>query len=288
MILPSDNWCVQRYFMMEFDNQGTKVKVPDYKTAFREDIEIGQVIAKIGSLFADRGFPLKDAEQEIKNIEINNAETSVIIGKKTGASITESPLDKLNNRAKADIIIQVWWKVNKSENGKSISFTLEAFDTYTRKLIASSTGTGNPNKDDIVPVLLQNAILAQIEPFINQLQQYFNDMYTKGREIVLSIMRWENWDKHFNDEIQGDDITSIINDWMKSNCMNGRFNLIEASENSIRFEQVKIPIYDNNNIAIDARQFAIGLQKYLKKILNVDIKISTKGLGESTLIIGEN
>ena len=27
MVLPSDNWCEQRYFMTEFDNQGTKQKV---------------------------------------------------------------------------------------------------------------------------------------------------------------------------------------------------------------------------------------------------------------------
>jgi hypothetical protein len=60
MILPSDNWCEQRYFMTEFDNQGTKQKVPNYKQAFQEDTELGQVISKIGSLMIDRGFPLKD------------------------------------------------------------------------------------------------------------------------------------------------------------------------------------------------------------------------------------
>ena len=65
MILPSDNWCEQRYFMTEFDNQGTKQKVPNYKQAFQEDTEIGQVISKIGSLMIDRGFPLKDVEQEL-------------------------------------------------------------------------------------------------------------------------------------------------------------------------------------------------------------------------------
>lgn len=31
MVLPSDNWCIQRFFVTEFDNMGTKVKVPDYK-----------------------------------------------------------------------------------------------------------------------------------------------------------------------------------------------------------------------------------------------------------------
>ncbi|MBK7882291.1 MAG: hypothetical protein IPJ83_17290 [Saprospiraceae bacterium] len=56
MILPSDNWCDQRYFRTEFDNQGIKQKVPNYKQAFQEDTEIGQVISKIGSLMIDRGF----------------------------------------------------------------------------------------------------------------------------------------------------------------------------------------------------------------------------------------
>jgi len=44
MILPSDNWCEQRYFMVEFDNQGTKQRVPNYKQAFQEDGELGHVM----------------------------------------------------------------------------------------------------------------------------------------------------------------------------------------------------------------------------------------------------
>ena len=65
IILPSDNWCTQRYFMTEFDNQGTKQKVPNYKQAFQEDTEIGQVISKIGGLLA-KDFPLKKAEEEFQ------------------------------------------------------------------------------------------------------------------------------------------------------------------------------------------------------------------------------
>lgn len=39
MILPSDNWCNQRYFMTSFSNQGSTVKVPNYQQAFMEDTE---------------------------------------------------------------------------------------------------------------------------------------------------------------------------------------------------------------------------------------------------------
>lgn len=288
MILPSDNWCEQRYFMTEFDNQGTKQKVPNYKQAFQEDTEIGQVISKIGSLMIDRGFPLKDAEQELKAIEARTAEDNMTTSTASGSAIAESPLDKLKNKAKADIIIQIWWKVNKTEQGKSVSFVLEAFDAYTSKRIASSTGNGTPNNTDIVPVLLQNAILANINPFVAQLQSHFDDMFNNGREILLTVKKWNSWDKNMETEIDGKEITDYINEWLQKNTVKGKFNMSDATENKIRFEQVRIPLYDSNNNAMDARQFAKGLQKYLKAApFNFEVKLMTRGLGEAIIVLGE-
>jgi hypothetical protein len=288
MILPSDNWCEQRYFMTEFDNQGMKQKVPNYKQSFQEDTELGQVISKIGSLMIDRGFPLKDAEQELKAIEARNAEDNMTTSTSSGSSISESPLDKLKNKAKADIIIQIWWKVSKTDNGKVVSFVLEAFDAYTSKRIASSTGNGSPNNSDIVPVLLQNAILANIDPFAAQLQSHFDDMFTNGREILLTVKKWNSWDKNMETEIEGKEITDYVNEWMQKNTVKGRFNRSDASENIIRCDQVRIPLFDANNNAIDARQFAKGLQKYLKAApFNFEVKLMTRGLGEAILVLGE-
>ena len=252
MILPSDNWCEQRYFMTEFDNQGTKQKVPNYKQAFQEDTEIGQVISKIGSLMIDRGFPLKDAEQELKAIEQRTAEDNLTLSNTSSAGLSESPLDKLKNRAKADIIIQIWWKVSKTEQGKVVSFVLEAFDAYTSKRIAASPGNGTPNNTDIVPVLLQNAILANIDTFSAQLQSHFDDMFSNGREVRLTIKKWNNWDKDLETEIDGEEITDHITKWMDDNTVQGRFNKTDASESVISFEQVRIPLYDDKIKALDA------------------------------------
>jgi hypothetical protein len=288
MILPSDNWCEQRYFMTEFDNQGTKQKVPNYKQSFQEDTEIGQVISKIGSLMIDRGFPLKDAEQELKAIEARSAEDNMTSSTTSGSSISESPLDKLKNKAKADIVIQIWWKVNKTEQGKSVSFVLEAFDAYTSKRIASSSGTGSPNNTDIVPVLLQNSIIANIDPFTAQLQSHFDDMFNNGREILLTVKRWSSWDKNMETEIDGKEITDYVNEWLQKNTVKGKFSMADATENIIRCDQVRVPLYDANNNAIDARQFTKGLQKYLKAApFNFEVKLMTRGLGEAILVLGE-
>jgi hypothetical protein len=288
MILPSDNWCEQRIFMTTFDNQGTKLKVPNYKQAFQEDTEIGQVISKIGSLMIDRGFPLKDAEQELKAIEQKAAEDNITTSTTSGAGLSESPLDKLNNRAKADIIIQIWWKVSKTEQGKVISFVLEALDAYTSTRIAASTGNGTPNNTDIVPVLLQNAILANIDTFVAQLQSHFDNMFTNGREIKLTVRKWNNWDKDLETEIEGDEISAHIKKWVDANTVQGKNNETASSENLIRFEQVRIPLFDDKNKALDARDFGKKLQKFLKATpYNFEVKLMTRGLGEAILVLGE-
>lgn len=287
MILPSDNWCTQRYFMTEFDNQGTKQSVPNYKQAFQEDTELGQVISKIGALMIDRGFPLKDAEQELKAIETRNAEDNMTSSKTSGSSIAESPLDILRKRAKADIVIQIWWKVNKVNNQKSVSFILEAFDAYTSKRIASSSGNGSPS-NEIIPIQLEKAILSNIDPFSAQLQAHFNDMFTNGREIMLTIKVWDSWGNDLETEFDGDELIDIIDDWMAENTVSGRYNMSDATEYFIRFEQVRIPIYDDRERALDARGFAKGLRKYLKgESFFIESKLMTRGLGEAIIVLGE-
>jgi hypothetical protein len=290
MILPSDNWCKQRFFMTEFDNQGTKQEVPNYKLVFQDDTEIGQVISKIGSLMIDRGFPLKDAEQELKAIEARTAEDNMTSSNTSGSGISESPLDKLKKKAKADIIIQIWWSVSEVKGqGKVLSFILEAFDTYTSKRIASSTGNSAINSNDIIPVMLQNAILANFDPFVVQLQGHFDDMLKNGREIILTVKKWDNWDKNLEFEINNKELSVYIEEWLQKNTVNGRFNTSDASENRMNFEQVRIPIYDSvSNASIDARGFAKGLQKFLKAApFNFEVKLMTRGLGEAILVLGE-
>jgi len=286
MILPNDNWCTQRHFMTTFDNQGIKVQVPDYQQAFREDIELGAVISKIGQLMTDLGYSLKDAEQEIKNLSIREAEDNVTLGKNSGASLIESPLDMLKRRSKSDIIIQIGWRVNNETKKKSVTFTLEAFDSYTSKRIATATGTGKASAD-IVPVLLENAIKSHIKNFDKQLDQFYTQTIKNGREIVLTIRRWNDWGNDLETEFNGVSLLDQIQSWLLKNTVKGQFNLTDATENVAQFEQVRIPIAQNG-IAVDARSFAVELQRYLRATpLNISTKVMTRGLGEVILVLGE-
>lgn len=81
MILPSDNWCTQRYFTTTYNNQGVTERIPNYQQAFQEDLELGPVISKIGEILTGMGYSLKDAEMEIKAISNRTAEDNVTFSK---------------------------------------------------------------------------------------------------------------------------------------------------------------------------------------------------------------
>ena len=287
MILPSDGWCSRRYFVTTYDNQGLKVSVPDYQTAFREDAELGPVVSKVGEYMTSLGYSIKDCEQELRALSMRQAEDNLTQSKTSGSELAESPLDMLKRRTKSDIIIQVDWRVNKESYGKSVTYTLEAFDSYTSKRIATSTGTG-PASSAIVPRLLEDAIRDNIAGFDEQLERYFVDLENNGREIILTVRRWDSWENDLETEYDGDELTDCIQDWMRDNTVAGNFSLSDATENFLQFEQVRIPFFDERGVAMDARSFATQLRKHLQDApFGITSKVLTRGLGEAVLVLGE-
>lgn len=287
MILPSDNWCNQRYFMSSFNDQGTMKKIPNYKQAFQEDTELAQVIAKLGAFMLSEGYTLKDAEQELKKLEQVSAEDNVTSSSNSGSDLSETPLDKLKKRAKSDIIIQLWWEINTAAGGNIIRYTLDAFDAYTGKRIASSTGNSKAS-DKFIPDLLLKAVKENFSLFNSQIDTYFNDMKKNGREVIVKIKTWKNWDKNLEEEYDGKELNEYITGWMKKNTLQGNFNTTDNSETYILFEQTRIPLVNESGEAMDARDFTRGLQKYLKAApFNITSKLMTRGLGEAILVLGE-
>ncbi len=287
MILPSDNWCSQRYFMTNFDNQGTIVKIPDYNSAFQDDAELSTMISIIGGLLAEYGYPVKDSEQELKNLETRQGEDNAIMSTTSGATLIESPLDMLKRKSKSDMIIQIGWSVNKEAAGKSVTFQLDAIDAYTSKRIASATGTGEA-AEDIVPRLLEKAVRTHIPEFTQKLDNYFYELGIKGREIILTIRRWDSWENDLETEYDGEELTDCIVEWLHQNTVGGNFNLSDATENFMQLEQVRIPIKNERGMQLDARGFANQLRKYLQKEpFNITSKVITRGLGEAMIVLGE-
>lgn len=237
----------------------------------------------------ERGFPVKDLGQSIKSLKQSAAEDMMTTSRTSGSSLAESPLDKLLSRAKADIIMEVAWKVNSTGPKNSVTYSIRGLDAYSNKQVAAASGTGQPSFSSEVPVLVEEAVIEKMDGFLNQLQEHFNDMGENGREIAVEIRLFDNGSGlSFEEEYNGEELTDVIDNWMAQNTVNGRYNLSDATETMLRFEQVRIPLYRPNGSAMDARQFVTQLRKFLQgQPYGLTSKIITKGLGKANLVIGE-
>lgn len=284
MVVPSDLYCNQHGYMQRFDNQGQKENVPDYKRALQNDPQLLTGITVIGQMMADRGFPLKLMEQELKSLNEESAEDALLTSK-SGSDVAESPVDRLKKKSKSDIILQVTWLVNRTGPKYSLTFNLQGIDAYTNKQIAACQGTGDPTFSAELPVLIEESIANHLETFTTQLQNHFDDMFENGREITLRVKKWEDSEFDLESEFEGTELSDIIEDWVSANTVKGRFNTSDATENFMYFEQVRIPLFDENQRAMDARRWTRGLINNLKT-LGVPAKLMMKGLGQATIVIG--
>lgn len=285
MVVPSDIWCNEHNFVNTLNNMGEQQVVPNYVKAFQNSGELKVVITTIGSMMQERGFPLKDMEQTVKSIASSNAEDMVTTSK-SGESIAETPLDQVKKSAKSDIILELYWKINNLGMRKSLTYNLRALDAYTNKQVAAITGTSEPSISATTEVMLQEAVEGGMDKFNSELMTYFTDMATKGREVALNIKVWSGAPQDLESDLDGGSLADFIEEWVANHTVNKNFNLLDATETMMNFEQVRIPLYQpGTETALDTRRWAKDLSKELttKGIPN---KLTMKGLGQASIIIG--
>lgn len=296
MVVPADIWCERNRYTLSFtDETGASQWVPDYARAVQSDENLRLVISEMATIMADRGFPLKDLEQSLKSIQQENAERSLLKSKTSGSQIAESPTDVLKRTAKADIILDLDFHIRQQGPRKYITFNLRANDAYSGKTIASVAGEGKPSTALSTGVLLEEAVLNYMDTFNEALMTHFEQMSRNGREVKIHILVWENapfdLEEEFDYERETLPLGEIIDFWMDDHCRQGRYSRVNGSENEIRYEQVRIPLFQTllgKERAVDARRFLTGLSSLLKKEpFNLPSKIYERGLGEVWLILGE-
>ena len=286
MVVPSRVWCQENGFMQQYDNMGQTQLVPDYQAAFDNSKDLNLVVAKIGQLMADRGFPLKLMSATLQSLQKEAAEDMMLTSKETGAAVNESPIDKLKKTAKADIWMEVYWSKTKVGFNTSVTFNLSGVDAYTDLQIANCQGTGQPSSTPEIDVLLAEAVINYLNQFTEQLQVAFDDWFANGRIVKFRIKTWEDSEYDLESEFDGEELGVIIEDWIAENTVKGQFTTDDATENMMVFSNVRIPMISESGRALDARSWSRGLSKMLRDKYEISSKVMTQGLGQATIVIG--
>lgn len=285
MFMPDKTWCNANNYVERSERNGKTRITEKYDEAFLNS-DLKNVIVQLNGLMKDNGLPVKDygATSEIDDEE-EMEEEAYNDDTQSGGTMDMTNYEALMNKLRPDIIIKIGWDVNKVGFNYTMSYRLEAIDSYSGKSIAQVTAE-TPTMKTTVPVAaaLKNAATEHMGAFIGRLQEHFDDLQTNGREITVACRIGNNGSGiNFNSEYDGKELSTIISDWMNDNTVNHVYSTRNSSRNRISFEQVRIPFKDSAGRVMQAKEFVDQLKRYLRSNYNLKSENTTKGLGAGRL-----
>lgn len=292
MIFPDDTWMNENGYLEERTINGTTYYEPNYSRAFVESSELKVAIARVQQIFKDREFEIISVADEIKKMQ-NESANEMTLMSKSGSEQQESLRDAFLKKVAPDIYLELYWKEISTGFARQLSFTLTAKDSYTAKPVSAISNVG-PESASALEILIDEAVTANLNQFISQMNDHFTTMFTIGREIIVKVGIWDSFDYDLEEEFDHeglgmeDELGYLIEEWMALNTVEGRFSTSVSTESRIEFEQVRIPIYNDRGRALDARGFGRQLAKWLKEEpFEFECKTVANGLGSVTIMIGE-
>ena len=198
---------------------------------------VSRAVSKVKEEFGNRGFTTKDFVTLLKASKRND-----IISATTGAK--SDPVKDVVLESKADISVEAKIFVNKHANGSSeVSLELQAAEAISGESFANASYTSDKFITQDSLKLAERALGKVNDDFFTQLQNGFNEMMEKGRNLNVRIELGPNSGIDPYTEMKtGNDLETELQDWLSNNSYGGNYD-INSSDMVIDIS-MKVPIYD--------------------------------------------
>lgn len=255
MIVPSDALMLKLGLLESVENDGDYNFYQHYKRAFLND-ELKATIAKFGELMRDRGFPMTDMEQMLKNAQNNP-----------------------NYVIPTDINVELnYW--TEQQGPRTILYTeFKGIDVCSGKQIAAASGNSAPAIGATQVSLLQEAVMDKLDKFCGQLMRTFEEMAEQGREATLTVRDEQG-------RLEDQNVNEVVDTWLGENCVQGSFNMDNSDESICQVSQAMMPLFDEKGRPLDGKRFFQPLQKKLKEMgFTVKVRNLRGSIGQVEFIL---
>lgn len=283
MIIPSDGLLKRLKCLTETDNLGVTAYLRDYKKALIKDNELRFLIASIEELFAEGGYPIENMEQQLKQIDNDNANDLADYIEKDSKTL-------LMNTVKPDFVLELDYSKIQDPDSRNPKFQtqyiLSAIDVYTNKTIASISENGVTNPAASAVNAVRDDIKEKSAVFFGQLNKRFSDINKNGAEITLRINIETGAGVSISEECLGEEnYADFINKWLKSHSTNQSYKQTKNTAKELRFTNIRIPSRTVSGEKYMAYDFANDLRKDLAAGCGIIVQNRTQGIGDAYLTI---
>jgi len=284
MVFPSDAMLQRMGCLKVIENQGTTSYERNYQNAFIKNKDIKFAIAAIQEEFAKAGFAMEDMEQQLKQINNNNAMDEM-------TDITMDSRTELINTVRPDYIVEIDYYLKtepQSRNlNKSLTYSVRCLDVYTNKVVASvskSNIVAESNADD-VPSLIKQDFPSSIAEFKKQITDHLANLLANGVEITLRVTTKNTSGIKLDDYCGSDEIGEKINIWIKDNTVKQSSKMVKNTSTEMYFTNVRIFAKTKDGKKYTAYDFASDLKNEMKIGCSIDVKNKTQSLGDALIEI---
>ena len=121
---------------------------------------------------------------------------------------------------------------------------------------------------------------------MNDIQGYFADILTRGRNVNITINVAEGSNQNLQSEsIEGDTYADQIIDFIKTNTVKGAYTMQINTKNKLTFTNARIQLLNDDGTQYGVYDFTRDLQRYLKRNLGLSSTNNSQGLGNIVLTI---
>ncbi|KUF38199.1 hypothetical protein HX017_17215 [Myroides marinus] len=228
----------------------------DIRTVLDENPYIRTAVSKVKEAFDQRGWSTVDF---VANLRAAQANAAFTVDRQSNFK------SDLLTTSGADFYVQVDVQLTTDETGTNTVLNLTAFETHTGASFSNKTGTSKFVSNDYEK-LISKAFDRIQEEFLNTLMVKTDEIREIGRATIVEFNLDENATIDFDSALDsGEYLNELIEDWISTNAYKGRANLTGILDNKMLFDEVRIPLYDQEtNKPYNLNRFATEVIRYLR------------------------
>ncbi|MBB2151393.1 DUF6175 family protein [Pedobacter gandavensis] len=239
------------------------------QTVLDNNPAVRTAVSKVKEAFDQRGWSTVDFVANLRAAQANSAFT---------ADRQSNFKSDLLSGSGADFYVQVDVQNNTDDSGTNITLNVTAFETHTGASFSNQTASSGRFVTNDVEKLITRAFEKMQEEFMNNLMVKTDEIRDIGRALVIHFNLDENCAIDFDSEIEGGKfLNEAIEEWVSASAFRGRANLAGIIENKMVFDEVRIPLFDQEtDKPFNPNKFANEIIRFLKS-KNINATRNIKG-----------
>lgn len=248
------------------------------RTIIENDPVQRYAIDRVAEEFQENGFKTRDFVTQLQN-----AKTSNFL--REGTQTDDASM--LVSQLPGDIVVTVDCVVETLNSGTSAAMlNISAVEKQTAGRLATKTFESGQYHTTEHNRLADYAVKKISKDFFSQLQDSFDAMVKKGREVSMELALAENvdWDFDSDAPASGEFFKDALEEWLRENSFQSNYSMNSSTDKYIALS-VNVPLWDQEkNRSFTLSNFGSNFRKFLKSHLGEDYKPKIASMGQKMLI----